>query len=611
MHRTALLFAAIVFVLIAAASYFVSASAVTYLERATEEKLAVALRAAGQDWALIRSDGLKVRLSGVAPDEAQRLRVVEIIGKLVDANRIDDQASVVKPADLQAPRFSLEVLRNERRVSLIGLVPSETGRAEILELLTAKNREAEVTDMLETADYPVPSGWEPALRYALDSLQKIPRSKISVTPEVIRITAVTDSVDDQKKLTEELRASAPKDIELILDISAPRQVLSPFRFLLAIDAGKLELTACSADTPYNKGRILEAVKAAGYAGEPACKVGLGIPTTDWTDAVIQAVEALAELGSGTLTFTDTEISLIGGEDLQQEQFDTVVGRLENSLPDLFSLLAVLPPKPIVEGTEGTAEVPEFVVTKSSEGLIQMRGRVPDELIKESVNSYAGALFGHEVVFDQTRVTENLPEGWPVRVLAGLEGLSYLHSGILVVQPDNISISGVSGDPDIRAEVSRVLTDKIDGKGDYRLNVRFDERLVPVVKTVTPEQCEARIANILDAQKIAFAPASSDIEAESLPVISDIAEVLRDCSQVEFVIEGHTDSQGSEDMNKNLSQSRAESVLSALLSRRVLTSGITAIGYGEEKPIADNDTEEGRFANRRIEFHLVPKETTDE
>lgn len=611
MHRTALLFAAIVFVLIAAASYFVSASAVTYLERVTEEKVGVALSAAGQDWALIRADGLKVRLSGVAPDEAQRLRVVEIIAKLVDADRIDDQASVVKPADLQAPRFSLEVLRNERRVSLIGLVPTKTGRAEILELLTQKNRQAEVTDMLETADYPVPDGWEPALRYALDSLQEMPRSKISVTPEVIKITAVTDSVDDQKKLTEELQTAAPNGIRLILDISAPRPVISPFRFLMAVDGDKVELTSCSADTPYNRDRILEAVRAAGYPGQPACKVGLGIPTTDWTDAVIQSVGALAELGSGTLTFTDTEISLIGGEDLPQDTFDTVAGKLDHSLPDLFSLLAVLPPKPIVEGTEGTADVPEFVVTKSSEGLIQMRGRVPDELIKQSVNSFASALFGHELVFDQTLVSENLPEGWPVRVLAGLEGLSYLHSGILVVQPDNISISGVSGNPDARANVSRVLTDKIDGKGDYRLNVRFDERLVPVVETVTPEQCEARISEILKKQQITFAPSSSDIEAESLPVISDIAEVLRDCSDVEFVIEGHTDSQGREDMNKNLSQSRAESVLSALLSRRVLTSGITAIGYGEEKPIADNGTEEGRAANRRIEFHLVPKESTNE
>jgi OOP family OmpA-OmpF porin len=611
MHRTALLFAAIVFVLTAAASYFTSATAVTYLERQTEEKVRVALHAAGQDWALIEADGLKVVLTGVAPDEPQRLRAMEIMAKLIDADRIDDQASVLKPADLQVPRFSLEVLRNERRVSLIGLVPRETGRTGILDLLREKNREAEVTDMLETADYPVPQGWEPALRYALDSLQKMPRSKISVTPEVIRITAVTDSVDDQKELTEALKAAAPKNIQLVLDISAPRPVISPFRFLLALDGDKVELTACSADTPYNRGRILDAIKAAGHQGEPTCKVGLGIPTTDWTDAVILAVEALHDLGSGTLTFTDTEISLIAGEDIGQDRFDTIAGKLENGLPELFSLLAVLPPKPIVEGTEGTAEVPEFVATKSPEGLLQMRGRVPDDLIKQSVNSFAAALFGHDVVFDQTLVSENLPEGWPVRVLAGLEGLSYLNSGILVVQPENISISGVSGNREARAEVSRVLTDKIDGKGDYRLNVKFDQRLAPVDLTVSPEQCEARISEILAKEQIAFAPSSSDIEAESLPVISDIAEVLRDCADVEFIIEGHTDSQGGEEMNKNLSQTRAESVLSALLARRVLTSGITAIGYGEERPIGDNDTEEGRAANRRIEFHLVSKEVSNE
>jgi len=69
------------------------------------------------------------------------------------------------------------------------------------------------------------------------------------------------------------------------------------------------------------------------------------------------------------------------------------------------------------------------------------------------------------------------------------------------------------------------------------------------------------------------------------------------------VAGYTDSQGREEMNKNLSQSRAESVLSALRSRRVPTGSFRAIGYGEEDPIADNDTEEGREANRRIEFRI--------
>ena len=75
--------------------------------------------------------------------------------------------------------------------------------------------------------------------------------------------------------------------------------------------------------------------------------------------------------------------------------------------------------------------------------------------------------------------------------------------------------------------------------------------------------------------------------------------------------GHTDSQGREIMNLALSQSRAEAVVNALLARRVLTSNLTAKGYGETQPIADNSTEDGRNANRRIEFKLIkPEETAD-
>ena len=70
------------------------------------------------------------------------------------------------------------------------------------------------------------------------------------------------------------------------------------------------------------------------------------------------------------------------------------------------------------------------------------------------------------------------------------------------------------------------------------------------------------------------------------------------------IGGHTDSQGREEMNLQLSQSRADAVLNALLARRILTSNLTAKGYGEATPISDNGTEEGREANRRIEFKLI-------
>jgi len=90
-------------------------------------------------------------------------------------------------------------------------------------------------------------------------------------------------------------------------------------------------------------------------------------------------------------------------------------------------------------------------------------------------------------------------------------------------------------------------------------------------------------------------------------MNDIADILEKCGEIEVEIGGHTDSQGREEMNASLSEGRANAVLDALRARRVLTSSFTAKGYGESQPIAGNDTEEGREANRRIEFQLVTAE----
>ena len=94
-------------------------------------------------------------------------------------------------------------------------------------------------------------------------------------------------------------------------------------------------------------------------------------------------------------------------------------------------------------------------------------------------------------------------------------------------------------------------------------------------------------------------------------MDDISEILKRCGDIPLEIQGYTDSQGREAMNQALSQSRAESVLNELRARRVLTASFEAKGYGEERPIADNDTEAGREANRRIEFRLLRPDTVSD
>ena len=210
-----------------------------------------------------------------------------------------------------------------------------------------------------------------------------------------------------------------------------------------------------------------------------------------------------------------------------------------------------------------------------------------------------------------RLDETLPKDWPVRVLAGLEALSKLSNGAVIVQPDTVKVTGNTGNKEASAEISRLLVDKLGEAERFDIDVTYQEKLDPIASIPTPDECEAEIAAILSARKINFEPGSATPDSEAGGIIDDIAEILKQCGEVRMEIGGHTDSQGREVMNQQLSQARAQAVLNALRDRRVLTSNFTAKGYGEEQPIADNETEEGREANRRIEFKLIRPEPMEE
>ncbi|MBL4751823.1 MAG: OmpA family protein [Amylibacter sp.] len=613
MWRTALLTAAISFVLATALAVFSAAKLVDHVERHTERQLITLLNGAGESWATVRADGFQVIVGGLAENEATRFRTLQLISGNINEGRVYDRTNVSQPDGLQPPKFSLEILRNVERVSLIGLIPTSTGREYILELVRNLNTDTEVTDMLEQADFPAPEGWKEAIDFGLSRLKQVPRSKISVTPKRVKVTAVSDTPEEQQSLQKSLAMNKPEMLKLILDISAPRPVITPFLFRLKVLDGQGVLEACSADTSFAGAKITRALYRVKLNGKIPCQVGLGVPTTEWNTAVIHSIEAMQSIGSGTITLSDSDISLIASEDVPQKTFDAAVGKLENALPKLFSLQAILTPKPLIDGQTGEIILPDFTATKSPEGLVQMRGRLPDQLRKDTVSAYAASLFGKDNIYNQTRIVENLPDGWTVRSMAGLEALSHMRNGSMVVLPEEVILKGRSAKEDISSIISRIFATRVGTNANYTVDVKFDENLVakPVKDLGISEQdCEKLITAVLGASKINFAPSSASIEAASLGIIDSIAEILIECPDAYFEISGHTDSQGSEGTNATLSQGRADAVLGALLNRRVLTAKMVSKGYGETMPIADNSTEEGRAQNRRIEFKLITKETDD-
>ncbi len=101
--------------------------------------------------------------------------------------------------------------------------------------------------------------------------------------------------------------------------------------------------------------------------------------------------------------------------------------------------------------------------------------------------------------------------------------------------------------------------------------------------------------------INFDPGKSVIKEESLPVITQIIEMMKQAPEIKLSIEGHTDSDGSNESNQTLSEQRAKAVVDAIIGGGIDQSRLKSAGFGEEKPIADNSAEAGKSKNRRVEL----------
>ena len=347
---------------------------VSLIEQSSEIGVRAALDDREMGWAEVEANGLTVSLSGTAPTEADRFAAGSAAGTIVDTARIINDIDVTAVADLPAPRFSAEILRNDAGLTIAGLVPAATDHKTLVSEMTRVSDGGKVTELINIADFDAPEGWNEALAFAVAVIGDLPRAKVSVEAGHVSVTAITNSEDEKRALERQLNRTAPARLRLTLDIAAPRPVITPFTLRFAKGADGAQFDACSADTDTAAGEILTAARAAGVAQETTCIVGMGVPSPSWSRAVTQAIAAVDTLGAGTVTFSDADITLVALEGTDASLFDTVVGELEAALPPVFALYATLPESPDPDDDQGP---PEFTATLSPEGLVQLRGRLGD------------------------------------------------------------------------------------------------------------------------------------------------------------------------------------------------------------------------------------------
>lgn len=184
MRLSSLLIPTLTFAAAAGVSLVAASFAVTVMEQNSETALRRALDEGGMGWAEVTADGLRVTMQGTAPDEATRFAALSLAGGVVDATRVIDEMSVPPSKGIAPPRFSAEILRNHSGISIIGLIPASSPRADLVNQLNSLGEAGPVADLLETARYPEPQGWSSAMRYAIAALSccHVPRFRWMLRP---------------------------------------------------------------------------------------------------------------------------------------------------------------------------------------------------------------------------------------------------------------------------------------------------------------------------------------------------------------------------------------------------------------------------------------------
>jgi outer membrane protein OmpA-like peptidoglycan-associated protein len=140
--------------------------------------------------------------------------------------------------------------------------------------------------------------------------------------------------------------------------------------------------------------------------------------------------------------------------------------------------------------------------------------------------------------------------------------------------------------------------------------RFNEKFQEIQTYFTKQEAEVYRQGdqlVIRLRGMQFPIGKAVIMPENYALLSKVQQALRSFKEPEVIIEGHTDSTGSANVNEQLSQERAEAVKEYLIANKTMPeSSLFAIGYGSSKPLMSNETTEGRAANRRIDMIITPQ-----
>jgi outer membrane protein OmpA-like peptidoglycan-associated protein/uncharacterized protein YidB (DUF937 family) len=280
--------------------------------------------------------------------------------------------------------------------------------------------------------------------------------------------------------------------------------------------------------------------------------------------------------------------------------------------------SVAPPvvqAPVALPAPAAPALPPRLTLSNDEGVIHYSGKVHDDGTRTSIINSLKAVYGTDKIQGDIGIDLNRGAApWLVNFRAALENLKV--PGVEASFDGNsVNLGGIVSDAD-RDRISNSLKTVL---GSGLVLGTLSDRVSDLVSTANAKVVAALtslkagfdpkdLVGILNQSIINFPSGASEVPASATALLQDAANQIKQLAPGTLLeIAGYTDSRGDLAANVALSQQRADAVRDVLIKAGVNPSMLVAKGYGSANPVANNDLVEGRFHNRRIEYHMLKTE----
>ncbi len=573
---------------------------VSYIENKTLSKFQNITSDFSFDWLSVKPNGTKVELSGNAPDQIEYLGVISMVNLNFDPNGIINNIRESQKSYAPKQSLDLQLYSKNDAVFIFGSFANLDQRLATLEQLQVNHPLKAINDFSTLKPDNAITDAGLAVKFGTGVLNEIQEGVVTISGQTVSVTSHTDSQDQIESLSNRLRNDKPNAVELELNLSYPIPLVNPYRFGIFLDGKNSRMEICHVEDVEGKDRIITRVNSIIPNKEFSCQIALGSPSSGWVDLIDQLLAQLANAENTHLRISDFSVIILTENEFSEKEVLALQELFDNSPGNEFSVQ-------ILSNTANSALLnPNYLrISKDLDNRIFVFGTIQNDSIKSLMLEIISAYFVLDEINDFTLIDEEADFLELDLFTKGVKSLALLDTGELVIPEKGIYLSGNVSSTEKQETLNRYLTAEFN-QGDYVSTVEIDEDII-LATLLTAEQCNNGIEDVLSGKKITFDSGSIEINKQTSGIISELAGVLLECSHLSWEIGGHTDSQGQEKMNLELSTKRAEAVLHALELEGVPSENFIAKGYGESLPIASNRTSVGREKNRRIVIQLLAKE----